>query len=210
MRTWEADDPKAALMTRKRDLILRSALSAFLEDGFEGSSVNRIADDAGVSIKTLYRHFADKDDLFVAVIRAACAASTTLTEPAWMELAPVEGLATAAAEHLAFVLTDEQLALYRVVIQDPHRFPQLGTRYRDQVVGERIERLCQYIDSWPDQLRSRIGVPRDAARVFVALAEGDLVRNALLGYPVPDSNDLADHSRSAARQLLAVIEAGLV
>jgi Bacterial regulatory proteins, tetR family len=34
----------------------------------DGSSVNRIAEDAGVSIKTLYRHFDNKDDLFVAVI----------------------------------------------------------------------------------------------------------------------------------------------
>src|SRR3546814_12752228 len=40
------------------------------------SSVNRIAAEAGVSIKTLYRHFDNKDDLFQAVMEEVCATET--------------------------------------------------------------------------------------------------------------------------------------
>src|SRR6516165_9354722 len=36
------------------------------------SSVNRLLAPAGVSIKTVYRHFDNKDDLFSAVMQAAC------------------------------------------------------------------------------------------------------------------------------------------
>jgi AcrR family transcriptional regulator len=81
MRTWTPDNPKAGLMARKRDVILKAALAGFLEDGFAGSSVNRIAENAGVSIKTLYRHFDNKDDLFVAVIQTACRANQGAEEP---------------------------------------------------------------------------------------------------------------------------------
>src|SRR5258708_17499977 len=108
MRTWTADNPKAALMARKRDVILKAALGAFLEDGYAGSSVNRIAEKAGVSIKTLYRHFDNKDDLFVAVIQTACEAKRGVDEPPWWDLPPLEGLAQAASEHLALVLSAEQ------------------------------------------------------------------------------------------------------
>ena len=48
MRTWTPDNPKAGLMAHKRDVILKAALAGFLEDGFAGSSVNRIAENAGV------------------------------------------------------------------------------------------------------------------------------------------------------------------
>ena len=71
-KTWSTDNPKAALMARKRAAIVDAALKAFLEAGYAEASVNRIAAAAGVSIKTLYRHFESKDDLFSAVMQAAC------------------------------------------------------------------------------------------------------------------------------------------
>jgi AcrR family transcriptional regulator len=60
VKTWSDDNPKAALMSRKRTMIVDAALRAFLENGYAESSVNRIAEEAGVSIKTLYRHFESK------------------------------------------------------------------------------------------------------------------------------------------------------
>jgi len=71
-KTWSADNPKAALMARKRAVIVDAALKAFLDAGYAEASVNQIAATAGVSIKTLYRHFESKDDLFSAVMQAAC------------------------------------------------------------------------------------------------------------------------------------------
>jgi len=97
-------------------------LQVLLEDGFAGSSVNRIAENAGVSIKTLYRHFDNKDDLFVAVIQTACKANQGAEEPPWLDLPPLQGLTQAGSEHLAFVLSAEQIALYRVVTGEAQRF----------------------------------------------------------------------------------------
>jgi tetracycline repressor-like protein len=59
--TQLADQVVVALNSVKRRLPRRRS-AAFLEDGYAGSSVNRIAGGAGVSIKTLYRHFDDKGD----------------------------------------------------------------------------------------------------------------------------------------------------
>src|ERR1700754_2283655 len=135
MRTWTADDPKATLMARKREAIVAAALDAFLEEGYAGSSVNRIAAGAGVSIKTLYRHFDDKDDLFIAVIQAACTTSPRTDDPAWFDRPPPAGLAEAGGEHLRHMLSDDQLALYRVVTRESQRFPELGRRYQRDVLG---------------------------------------------------------------------------
>lgn len=210
MRTWAADDPKAGLMARKREVILKAALAAFLEEGYAGSSVNRIAEDAGVSIKTLYRHFDNKDDLFVAVIQTACKANTGAGEPPWLDLPPLEGLTQAGSEHLPFILSAEQLALYRVVTREAPRFPELGKRYQNEVVGGRITQLTRYFDRWPDPLRAKIRDPLRGARAFGALLQGDLLETALLGGPIPAPDELRAHAHHAASCLLALIDAGLV
>lgn len=54
---------------RNRASLVEAATSAFRQHGL-GVSVNAIADAAGVNVATLYRHFATKDDLIVAVLEA--------------------------------------------------------------------------------------------------------------------------------------------
>jgi AcrR family transcriptional regulator len=210
MRTWTPDNPKAGLMARKRAVILKAALAGFLEDGFAGSSVNRIAENAGVSIKTLYRHFDNKDDLFVAVIQTACKANQGVEEPPWLNLPPLEGLTLAGSEHLAFVLAAEQVALYRVVTGEVQRFPELGQRYRAEVVGDRIARLIRYFDRWPKTLRTKIREPLRGAQTFRVLLQGDLLETAMLGGPVPGTDELRKQAHDAAAVLLTLIKAGLI
>lgn len=48
--------------------ILRCALDQLAEDGFAGMSIDRVARAAGVSKATIYRRFADKNDLVTAAI----------------------------------------------------------------------------------------------------------------------------------------------
>src|SRR5258708_35273873 len=103
-KTWSADNPKAALMARKRAVIVDAALKAFLDAGYVETSVNQIAAAAGVSIKTLYRHFESKDDLFSAVMQAACGnmPGTDAPEydepPAWYDAPPADALPRAGEE----------------------------------------------------------------------------------------------------------------
>lgn len=51
---------------RTRDALRRAALVRFLAQGVEDTSAEQIAADAGVSLRTFYRHFASKHDLLFA------------------------------------------------------------------------------------------------------------------------------------------------
>src|ERR1700730_15074385 len=144
-KTWSADNPKAVLMARKRAVIVDAALKAFLDAGYAEASVNQIAATAGVSIKTLYRHFESKDDLFSAVMEAACSTPGTqpvsatglagTNEPDWFSAPPPVALPIAGSEYLRHALSEEQLAQYRVVTRDAPRFPELARRCLEQVTG---------------------------------------------------------------------------
>ncbi|MET7394136.1 TetR/AcrR family transcriptional regulator [Dactylosporangium sp. NPDC005572] len=208
MRTWAATDPKAGLMTRKRDAIVVAALEAFLREGYSGSSVNRIAAGAGVSIATLYRHFDSKDDLFIAVIRKACSTPDREADPDWLRMPPLQGLTRAGSDLLRNILSEQQLALFRVVTLEAHRFPELGRRYQQEIIGERVVLFTRHLASWPAALRVKIKNPTRAAHVFSALVQADLVETALLGGPIPDPLVIQKRARQAASDLLALAESG--
>ncbi len=131
-------------------------MKAFLDAGYAEASVNRIAADAGVSIKTLYRHFESKADLFSTVMQAACetpldpSAPTHDTTPAWYDLPPDRALPMAGEEYLRHILSRNQLALYRVVARDADRFPELGRRYQEQTNGSRDARFARYLELWAE------------------------------------------------------------
>ena len=153
MKSWSSDNPKASLMRRKRSAIVHAARKLFLEGGYAKTSMDGIADAAGVGIKTVYRHFENKDDLFSAVMRAACDPSTfdelsgeaqvkskELVEP-WFSKPPRTALLMAGIQYLEHALSDEQLARYRVVTRDAHVFPELGKHYREQLIERRNDAL---------------------------------------------------------------------
>jgi AcrR family transcriptional regulator len=60
---------KQARARATTELILESAARVLVREGYPAATTNRIAEKAGVSVGTLYQYFADKNDLFDALIR---------------------------------------------------------------------------------------------------------------------------------------------
>lgn len=218
VKTWSDDNPKAALMSRKRTMIVDAALRAFLESGYAESSVNRIAEDAGVSIKTLYRHFESKDDLFSAVMQSACSIPgaqpisapglAAADEPHWFRAPPPVALPIAGSDYLRHALSEQQLALYRVVARDAPRFPELARRYREQVIDTRDALLASYLDRWLPVMGWKVTDRRGAATVFAALLKARLFDDALLGVKSASEEEIIGRAGNAAVQMLALLEAG--
>ena len=55
--------------SKKAAQVLKGALQVFLEQGYAGASMDRIASVAGVSKATVYSHFRDKEGLFEALVQ---------------------------------------------------------------------------------------------------------------------------------------------
>ncbi len=53
---------------RKREAILHAAIEEFRLNGFEATSMDKIAATASVSKRTVYNHFASKEELFSAIL----------------------------------------------------------------------------------------------------------------------------------------------
>lgn len=213
-KTWSADNPKAALMARKRVAIVDAALKAFLASGYAEASVNHIAAAAGVSIKTLYRHFESKDELFSAVMQAACAEAPSAQDdqekelrPAWYDAPPAEAFPYAGEEYLRHSMSADQLALYRLVARDAHRFPELGRRYLEETAGGRDAIFAGYLDLWADSEGWIVRDKRAAAQVFAGLLKASLFDEALMGLHEPSDAEIVSQARNASRYMLQLLRA---
>jgi len=220
LRRWSSSNPKASLMARKRFAIVRAARQAFLEGGYAQTSMDRIAKAAGVGIKTVYRHFEDKDDLFSAVMQAACNPAAfdhvsgrwkepkNEAERPWFAKPPHSALVAAGIEYLHHVLSDEQLALYRVVIRDAHRFPELGRRYQAQVIERAHDVFVHYLARWIPVEKWKISNERAAAQVFTALLRAGIFENALYGRDRVSEGEITNRARGAAARMLILLHGG--
>ncbi len=56
------------LTDRKREAIVRAAVEEFRAAGYEATSMDRIAEAAGVSKRTVYNHFPSKEALFSMIL----------------------------------------------------------------------------------------------------------------------------------------------
>jgi AcrR family transcriptional regulator len=209
---------KAAMIAEKDHAIVLAAREHFLRDGFAGASMDGIAKSAGVSVKTIYSHFANKDELFSKVMIAACTdhllseelpSDEVLAERfAWFREATQRGLMLAGEEYLRHLLSEEQLALYRVVTRDANRFPELGRQYQKNIARGRTGILIAYFRSVG--LRKH-WAKRDAtqdAALFEALLRAGIYEEILHGLSTANADAIERQARSAARTMWKLLTAG--
>jgi TetR/AcrR family transcriptional regulator, mexJK operon transcriptional repressor len=179
-RKWRADDPRRLRMAEKRAEILRAARPILLRDGLGGTTLDRVASEGRISKMTLYRHFPNKEALFEGLVTSMCECMRE-----GLENAPLADIHKPAPERLAHelrafaaaLIEPDWLALYRLIVADGWRFPDLS-RVFDQS-GMRVirQRIAELLETG--------GVPatssRQIAAEVVALALGDAYQRAVLG-----------------------------
>jgi AcrR family transcriptional regulator len=107
--------------------ILDAARKVFLERGFEGASIEEIAEAARSGKPTIYARFAGKEALFTAVVMQRIAANVARFEAYTPTGATIEQrLESVAVTVLEWILLGDSIGLMRVAIAEAPRFPDLA------------------------------------------------------------------------------------
>ena len=167
---------------RKFDQVVEGARTEFLAHGYEGASVDDIARAAGVSKATLYSYFPDKRLLFVEVATAECRrqAETALNEID-MSLPPAEVLLFAAKRMQGFILSDLGRGVFRTVVAEIDRFPEIGREFWTNGPGRARSILIDYFRAAMDRGELRIDDVNLAADQFAELCKADLWPRMMMG-----------------------------
>jgi AcrR family transcriptional regulator len=119
--------PPRKLAGRVEERILDAAGRVFLERGFQGASVDEIAEVASAGKPTIYARFPNKQALFTVVVERLVQRNTSLDAFSCAGGSVEERLDALAALILTRVLTLETVGLIRVAVAEARRFPDLAT-----------------------------------------------------------------------------------
>lgn len=97
--------------------IIEAARTRFLNEGVDGASLRRIAQDAGTSIGMIYYYFPTKDDLFLGVVEDVYAGLLTDLSVALAADAPVEER-IGNLYRRAGAMSDIEFIVVRIVIRE--------------------------------------------------------------------------------------------
>ncbi|MDP1774013.1 MAG: TetR/AcrR family transcriptional regulator [Methylobacter sp.] len=128
-----------------RDRLLDTAFSLFLEYGYGNLSLETIAKEARVSMRTIYSQFGGKAGLFGAVIRR-CSDQfvTSLSEEHVLELSPEEALTSFARQFLYSITRPDVVRVRAILIGESPRFPDLATQFYEQGPQRTLDHLAQF------------------------------------------------------------------
>jgi AcrR family transcriptional regulator len=106
----------SAVAANQRERILAAVASAAAELGYAEMNVEAITARAGVSRRTFYEHFKNKEDAFVAAYDLAVHNAVTQVRRAYLnETTALERLRAGIEAYLQFVAADQQVARMGIV-----------------------------------------------------------------------------------------------
>ncbi|HEY9777758.1 MAG TPA: TetR/AcrR family transcriptional regulator [Planktothrix sp.] len=165
--TEEAVSKLSESSLAKRKQIIEAAVDCFLELGYEGTSMNAVADRAGVIKQTIYSHFDSKEKLFTSAIhsitmdyvRGEIAAADVFDK------SPRHALLT-FAKAIFRRHDDPRFGNFqRTMFGETERFPELAKIFTEATIKPSIE-LVTGIFSNKDEFE--VDDPEALARIFIS------------------------------------------
>lgn len=201
-----AADPR---VLRSRAAAVEAATSLFLENGYDGTTMDEIAERAGLTKRTLYNNYEDKAALFTEavddVITFAEEFANELGEAFFDRVAndPSAALNELGRRLALAIMRPPVIALRRLLISEAEKFPHLAQKYFDSTPGRVLDALTAGFEQLHDTGRLRVEDPRIAAEQFAYLVVGATLDRAVLVGTLPPEEDVLVRAEAGVRTFLA-------
>ncbi|KQR68922.1 TetR/AcrR family transcriptional regulator [Rhizobium sp. Leaf341] len=176
--------PAAISEARRRDLILDAAEQCFVSQGYRSTQMDDVVKACGMSKKTVYRSFGTKENLFVALIDRVMQADIKLDMPDEKQAADVV-VADILSRLSAFVLSDRQVNITRLVISESAHAPELAAAFHDNGLRCCKEKLTDILAHLQTTGRLKGDRPAELASLLVGAIIGESLVTALIRRPIP-------------------------
>lgn len=163
------EDYREGVRSQKRRAALDAALASFLRQGYDSTTLQQIARDAGISTGTLFKHFPSKASLFEAIMEEMWESGQgyELRLPAPGD--PHSGLVSLGRDYAERLRRPHTEPLFRIIIAEALRFPELGRALFEHGKVAYLERLNTYLRSEIDAGTLAIDDVPLAGRLFFGM-----------------------------------------
>ena len=162
----------------KRKAIIEGAIKVFTKNGFDASSMDHIAEVAGVSKRTIYNHFPSKETLFQAIVADFLKQRDEIKPIRYAsDLSLEEQLKEFAGAELFLINDPVRRGLSKLFTSVFLMDIDLGKKTRSQFEPHRA--FIIWLNSAKEDQKLNFQSPELAARVFYGMVEGCLTYPAL-------------------------------
>lgn len=166
--------------------ILDGARAVFLERGFDGASVDEIAERAGISKATMYRYYPDKKALFSAVVSRDCGRQADHMFALDIDNLPLEELLYKLAKgYIAFIVSPFAQGIYRIAVAESGRLPEIGGTFFNSGPDCGRRRLAPILAEAAARGEIDVDDPDHAAHQFFELCKAEVFYKTLFGLGGP-------------------------
>ncbi|MFC5835384.1 TetR/AcrR family transcriptional regulator [Nonomuraea insulae] len=131
---------------QKREAILGAATRLFLDSGYAGTSLAKVAEAAEVSKATLFKQFPTKAALFDAIVTTSWrTGEDDGAQPPAGD--PVTGLTMIGRRYVALLTRPDMADLFRIVIAEMPRFPELAEAQFNRGKMPYFESVRSYLEA---------------------------------------------------------------
>jgi len=187
----------------KRSQIMAAAADLFTEQGFDSTSMDKIAERAGVSKQTVYSHFGSKEGVFVASIEAKCILNS-LSSEFFQQQEPTAHMLLELARHFhELLISDEATRIIRLCFSGAESHPDVSELF----YSAGFENLHRLLSDFLAQRAAsgELDIPNTdaAANQFLFMINSDEAFRAHLGLKSKlSSQEQDDYLKSTVRFFL--------
>lgn len=191
-----------ALNATKNRQIIDAALAEFIAHGFHGARMDTIAERAQVSKRTVYKHFASKDALFIHLISQMRASFADAVAEAFNPDQPIADQLRRIGEAEGQLFTSRPfMKMVRLIASEANRDPALGALFPNDHAD--FGPLVDFMTQAQAHGALRLDDPRLAASQFKDLLKGRAFWPQLTGKPRVSVAEMADIIEQSVAMFLA-------
>jgi TetR/AcrR family transcriptional regulator, mexJK operon transcriptional repressor len=172
--------PTRSEATRRQQHLIEIAGAMFMRHGFDGTSIDAVAEAAGMSKRTVYARYRDKNELFRAVLRELIERWLVPIKQFESEPTELEPMLMQLGRHLLnSALAPQALSVHRIVIGESERWPEFGHLANSEGRGPAIAAIATVLRRHAPELR--VEDFERAAEQFLSLVVDSALRSAAFG-----------------------------
>lgn len=190
----------------KSAAIINAAGDVFFERGYADTTIEAIAESAGVSKVTIYARFGDKAGLFEAMVKHVSARMETgAPQPGELLTIAEEALIGYGISLMTELMSPRLVAFERNLAGELARHPDLARRFYDAGPGQSRATLATIIQRAVDKNELAVEHPMQAAADLYGLWHGFHMIEAQFGIgEPPNEQEIEDLVRTGVAKFLKV------
>lgn len=197
-------------MIRSRAAVVKAATTLFLRHGYAGTTMDDIAKLAGITKRTVYNNYPDKEVLFRLIVmdmitnaeRFACGLQSDFG--AARTPASVRAMLHDLGRRMALaIVTPQVIGLRRLLIAEARTLPGLGRAYLERAPGQVLRALAAGFETLARRDLLRVRNTQRAAEQFAYLVVGARLDEGMLVGKAPATARLVHGARDGVETFLA-------